>query len=684
MTRQKRPQKKKQRQRTRQQAESSRQAGASVARAQNRRVTIFMLSLLAMAVALRVSNLTAQSLWADEGNSVRLTERPLNLVIDAARADVHPPGYYVLLWFWAKLFGQSEAAMRSLSVAVGVLVVVVVWLLGRRLFDARAAWLAAFCAAVSPFQIVYSQEVRMYILVALWCIALVYVFVRWLEAAHRRPRAWWSAAYALIAAAGLWTHYSFPIVIVALDVAWLVWWLKQRGAPEWSRDGVMWLLTHAAILILYSPWLATAWARIFGYSAISASHGVTQIVAQALKLLSVGETVPNDDWSKWLTVGIVGLAVFGAWGGFAPVRPSTGGRKWLSIHTLALVLVVLAPAAMMVGLTLTGRPAYRPKFFMIASPAFCVLVGEGVALLEQGSGQTRTMGQRMWLLLGLSLVAVGSARSLHNYYANPDYARSDYRGIAELITRMGREGDAVLLDAPNQWEVFTYYFQPGPNRAPVYPLCRTRPPVEAEVVAELEEIVSGHSRLYALYWAVEQSDPQRIVERWLEAHTFKALDRWYGDVRLVIYAAPQALDEVEMAHALPDVRLGESIALRGYTLTPATVQRGDILQVTLFWQALRAPDARYKTFLHLVDADGQIVAQFDGEPGDGMRLTTQWSPGDGVFPDRYGVLVPLDVPAGVYRLLAGMYDLSGAPRLPISVDGAPAGDVLTLAEVIVQ
>ncbi len=199
------------------------------------------------------------------------------------------------------------------------------------------------------------------------------------------------------------------------------------------------------------------------------------------------------------------------------------------------------------------------------------------------------------------------------------------------------------------------------------------------MAAELLDITAKHRRLYVLYWATAESDPERLVERWLEVNTFKAADTWHGDVRLVTYAVPEALEDVERAHALPDARLGEAIALRGYSVAPETVRRGDILQVTLFWEALRTPLGRYKVFLHLVDEQGHIVSQFDGEPGHGMHLTTGWRPKDGVFPDRYGVSVPHTLVPGEYRLLVGMYDVSGDPRLPISIEGEPAGDVLSLA-----
>jgi hypothetical protein len=335
---------------------------------------------------------------------------------------------------------------------------------------------------------------------------------------------------------------------------------------------------------------------------------------------------------------------------------------------------------MMVGLALVGRPAYRPKFFLVASPPFCLLVGTGISWLEGSTGK-RTMASRLWLLVGLAVVGVGAARSLRNYYFDPAYARSDYRAIAAYVESIEREGDAILLNAPNQWEVFTYYHH---EHVPVYPLNRARPPDEAAVVAELEEIAANHDRLFALYWAVEESDPDRIVERWLETRTFRAADEWYGDVRLVTYAVPEALDTVEMERSLEDTRFGEAIALRGYTLAPSEVEQGDILQVTLFWEALAVPGERYKVFLHLVDKGGQIVAQYDGEPGHGMALTTGWSPDLGMFPDRYGVLVPDTLPDGAYELLVGMYHITGQPRLVITVDGTISGEVLSLATISIE
>jgi mannosyltransferase len=322
----------------------------------------------------------------------------------------------------------------------------------------------------------------------------------------------------------------------------------------------------------------------------------------------------------------------------------------------------------------------------MGSPAFSVLVGGGIAALEKTSGPRRTLSNQLWLLLGLGLVGVGAARSLRGYYYDSAYARADYRSMAAAIAKMAQPEDAILLDAPNQWEVFTYYYR-GP--VPVYPLCRARPCPETQTEAELGKIVAGRQRLFAIYWATEESDPERVVERWLEENAFKASDTWYGDVRLVVYGVEQSIVAGESSQsrpgvALEDVRLGEAIALRGYSLTNHSVSRGGVLPVTLYWEAMAVPAGRYKVFLHLVSADGQLVAQVDSEPGNGMDLTPSWRPEQGIFADRYGLLVPETTPTGRYQLLVGMYDVSGAPRLPIWVNGEPSGDTLLLASVEVQ
>jgi len=270
-------------------------------------------------------------------------------------------------------------------------------------------------------------------------------------------------------------------------------------------------------------------------------------------------------------------------------------------------------------------------------------------------------------------IAVPTAQSLHNYYFDPAYARDDYRSIAREIQTRQRPGDAIILNSANQWEVFTYYYPDGPN---VYPLPRNRPLDPAAVEAELADLAQKFDRVFVLYWGESEADPDRVIETWLETHTYKAAERWINAIRFVTYAIPAQLSD---RPAQPiGTRFGAHITLDGYTPPVKQLQPGDILQLDLFWRIDARLDTRYKIFVHVLDANGQIVAQTDREPGGGLNPTTNWEPGASII-DRYGVLLPENAPNGVYTIEIGLYDFDNV-RLMIEGDG----DALKLGTVEVK
>src|SRR5512137_1002138 len=112
---------------------------------------LLLLAILLVAAALRFHRLDAQSFWNDEGNSARIAERPTELILDGAAGDIHPPGYYLLLHYWRALAGESEFSLRALSAFAGVVLVLLSYLLGRRLFSECVGLGAAFLGALSPF-----------------------------------------------------------------------------------------------------------------------------------------------------------------------------------------------------------------------------------------------------------------------------------------------------------------------------------------------------------------------------------------------------------------------------------------------------------------------------------------------------------------------------------------------------
>jgi hypothetical protein len=124
-------------------------------------------------------------------------------------------------------------------------------------------------------------------------------------------------------------------------------------------------------------------------------------------------------------------------------------------------------------------------------------------------------------------------------------------------------------------------------------------------------------------------------------------------------------------------QLGNSFGLAAEPLPP-TVEAGAELEIRLHWQVLEHPQVRYTLFLHLVDSDGQLVAQQDQPPLGESAPTYSWQPGQQIG-TTLRLALPSDLPAGPYTLRAGLYN--GERRLPVSQQGEAVGDFAALAVV---
>ena len=126
-----------------------------------------------------------------------------------------------------------------------------------------------------------------------------------------------------------------------------------------------------------------------------------------------------------------------------------------------------------------------------------------------------------------------------------------------------------------------------------------------------------------------------------------------------------------------DARLADSVALLGYDRDPRSPQPGQTLQVDLYWQPLRSLEREYHSYVHLVDDQGNPIAQSDQQPGGRYYPSTVWQPGEQLRDDHF-LAVPADAPPGAYRLVAGMYALPGDGSLE------PLGDPVEIGRVGVK
>ncbi len=100
---------------------------------------------------------------------------------------------------------------------------------------------------------------------------------------------------------------------------------------------------------------------------------------------------------------------------------------------------------------------------------------------------------------------------------------------------------------------------------------------------------------------------------------------------------------------------GRSVELTGYDLQDVVRAPGALLDVTLHWHVLETPDRNYHTFVHLLDASEEIVAQDDGPPIGGEAPVMGWLPGE-YLTDTRTLRLPYNAADGEYQLGVGFYD----------------------------
>ena len=116
------------------------------------------------------------SFWSSKANREWNSLRSIATTL--AREDYHPPLHYVILHFWMKVAGQSEFALRYVSVCAGVLAVAAAWTAAKRIFDRGAAPIAAVIFGFAPYLWDYTREARKFSLVPLFTTLAIYFCTR--------------------------------------------------------------------------------------------------------------------------------------------------------------------------------------------------------------------------------------------------------------------------------------------------------------------------------------------------------------------------------------------------------------------------------------------------------------------------------------------------------------------------
>lgn len=622
-------------------------------------IIFLVIFILLAAAAARFHRLGAQSLWYDEGLAYGHSLRTLPELLSHLNTNVHVPAYFTLLGWWRELTGSSEFALRMPSALFSILGVAWAYPLGARLFHPIAGTAAAALVALNSFSVYYAQEARMYAMLTTIAAGSMWLFIGLLRpiasgagTGSARGRI---IGLGLVNALGIYTHFAHSLVIMAqVALATLLFRASLFGgrtARLWTplpwRRWLNVMLAQVIALILFSPWLPIAIAQLGNRSHRLGHSPVEQLLGEILGYFAFGSAYE-------FSVGYEALVIF-----FLLVLgllPTASARRDWGAALLPIAWVATSIAVFLV----VGLGGGFLRFLLPAQLAFALWLGRGVWVLWQlPTGRDDRILRAMPKLaaaLALVLFLVALLRGLDALYEQPEFQRDDMRGLARRIEADLRAGDAVIVSAPGLQELLRYYYR---SDAPVYPL-----PMASDVEAMKQEtldIIAAHDRLHVVFYGAEQQDPNLVVETTLNMNAFEFADRWIDDLRYARYAGQTALAEQRQL----GLAFGGAIALDSVALSTSVVSPGDVLRAQLVWTAIESPGARYKVFLQLLDGDGVLAAQRDSEPAAGSSMTISWGVGDSIV-DNHGLLIPADIAAGQYRLIAGLYDINDpAARLPV-------------------
>jgi uncharacterized membrane protein len=335
-----------------------------------------LLAILAFGAFLRFWNLGRQSLWIDEGFSWLAVRLGFRGITQLSWSDVHPPLYYYLLKASLWILPSSEFGLRFPSALFSMATLVVMIAFVYRHWGHRAACYVGLLGALSPFDIYYAQEARMYSLLA---FLFVLSFTQLAEALQGRPACLmgWVAANVGLA----WTHV-YGLITVFIQVGFVLgyWaWQSSRGRPLAFKPRQL-IAALFAVFLGIAPVVVLIW-QIRSNKPGSGLMADAGHLRNLLRCWVVGPMnafpafrIPwrTRDLSVAVMVGCALLGVRQLW-------KRGASYKWVVI--LAAVLILL-PSILVYGLsTLKHQAVWVDRGFLGCAHILYLLAGVGLSAL---------------------------------------------------------------------------------------------------------------------------------------------------------------------------------------------------------------------------------------------------------------------------------------------------------------
>lgn len=210
----------------------------------NRFITISIILFL-ITLFTRFYQINSDSLWLDEGFSVRVASMPFQQMMFLN--DKHQPLYIIILHYWIMLFRDSETAARSLSALFNILSFLLIIPIGKILFNKSIALFSLLIFSLASFQVYFAQETRSYSLMSFLSLLSIYLFLEII----RNPKKGFQTGYIISIVLLIFTHI-YGWFVLLLENIWFIYKIKKKQAQITRTN---WLLLQTIIVILIIPYM---------------------------------------------------------------------------------------------------------------------------------------------------------------------------------------------------------------------------------------------------------------------------------------------------------------------------------------------------------------------------------------------------------------------------------------------
>ncbi|MFQ5594467.1 MAG: glycosyltransferase family 39 protein, partial [Anaerolineae bacterium] len=615
----------------------------------------FRYLLVLIAFAVRIFHITEQSIWRDEGVSFYLAASDIPAILADRASNVHPPLYFILLHFWTRFAGFSPLSGRFFSLFFGVLLVPASYFVARKVFGIRTALMTMAIVTFSPLYVVYSQETRVYSMLPLLYLFLIYRLYQLARGEGLRWRHW--IELAVVEGLCLHLHYFSIFAVAYVNLFLAALWLKTREAISLRR----WLSSQLLALLSSVPW---AWMVIRSWMAkglqqryldsYGSGYDPFELTATLWHFSNGGKDLRDyglfTALSSLLAVALFATLVWSL---------RTDKRRRETLITLCHWIVPLILAF----IVWWWRPLFHTRYILMFTVPLFVLQGQAIVTSLE-------MSRPAWLT-GVSLAGALSATFVVGMgiaYFNAGYFKDDVRGMVQYLEPLSTADDVIIVH-PLDYSI-DYYYAGDANIAMI------DTDTDEHEIASIEEAVRGKQKAFVAWPFGTLAGWRGLVPFWLELNGRLVDWERFRGYSLKIYELEQPINSPQvkpLAADFGDVRLTGAFYQR-------EVEAGTAICLALRWRLAAAADTAYKTVVILWDEAGRRLSSADVLLVNEQSLSTdRWAPGEEVI-NYYIVPIPLGTPPLPYRISVGVYDAATLKRLDILDAGNPAGQDFTLGQ----